>query len=76
MKYYHTFYHFSYIGGEGGNIPSKIKKKRDLLCNYLKVVEKTDARITPSYGLSFYSFCYSSVAVAQTPEPTTAATNP
>jgi len=52
-------------------------KKRDLLCNYSEVVEKTDVKITPFYGLSFCLYCYSSAAVVAIPEiPTTAATNP
>ena len=55
----------------------KIMKKRDLLCNYSEVVEKTAVRITPFYGLSFCLFCYSSAAVAAKQETTlTAATNP
>ncbi len=55
---------------------SKIMKKRDLLCNYSEVVEKTDAKITPFYGSLFCLYCYSSVAAAVLiPEPIAAATN-
>ncbi len=63
---------------KGEILTSKIKKKRDLLCNYSEVVEKTDVKITPFYGLSFCLYCYSSAAAAVTQEPTTtaAATNP
>ena len=53
----------------------KNMKKRDFLCNYSEVVEKTDVKTIPFYGSLSCSYYYSSAAAAEwiTEAPITAA---